>query len=754
MDLIIRNQRPRIHLSGDTAKGRVLIGLARSKLAVMFDRIERNMGKNSTIGSQKYDLGGGSSITCSTCLGQHHIFIHVPEQVQPSLEAISVIPGRRPFPVIVSNEQSGAVYAWDGLNNKLMVPVTSMVGMVTAMAGRGYYAFSESVVTGTVAEDWNYWHVPATPACPLNTNYAYYTGVGAPAQKDQGIYVCAQYGSPPDYEMDHSTHLTRQGSSLVYGSGDGHNKWDYRYISAPSISSGDDVGMQAIKLKRFPDENDLTKGAEWTSLTGVAWSTSSYAYSEYGGLYLTIYPRNLFFYHSLFDVSLHSPAVYLLIETLPDASISMLDSWRDVYAGGFLLNTGSYAEQVAGGGPWMNRIFGMDSVGGVIETDNSVIVFEAASVIASLPLLYSWVSPAAGTFTITDDGTTHNDSDEIMADDETLLVSQILALTNQRRKEHGIPPLTINSKLTVAARAHAQWMANNDALSHTGAGGSSAADRINDAGYFDDLYAGSGTGTEENIAVGYVTAEDLMSITGWMDPAGPHITNILDEDFWDIGIAVAFRDEYWDWNGKKNLGKPYYVQDFGYRSDRKYKRLFRIWGHQKNPFIGLQKAVFDGINNYRTDNAVPALVENMALWRAANRTAQYGDGGMTLAERLTEANYDMWVDKDYITVSSHEIVVTGKNISSGTVIAAAIADAETISTDYTEMSVGYAEDAVVVILGNVENRWPGMAPICTTDMDLYHFTHSDPVPSTTQWVDSVPAPEDVKSYRLPKVYAV
>jgi hypothetical protein len=174
----------------------------------------------------------------------------------------------------------------------------------------------------------------------------------------------------------------------------------------------------------------------------------------------------------------------------------------------------------------------------------------------------------------------------------------------------------------------------------------------------------------------------------------------------------------------------------------------------------LQKAVFDGINNYRTDNAVPALVENMALWRAADRTARYGDGDMTLNERLTEANYDMWVDKDYITINSYEIVVTGPNLSSSYVLGAVLADAETISTDYTEMSVGYyyggddSDDSVVVIFGDVENRWPGMAPICTTDMDLYHFTHSDPVSATSQWVDTVPAPEDVQSYRLPKVYAV
>ena len=740
--MIVRN--PRFYYSGDKLQCLALRGMARKKLSMLCDRIG-----SSEVGFSTLDFASGAFITCSKCYDQYSIYIHVPVSSPKVIQEIEENPSRNSFPIVVSNESGTSYFMWDGVYNKLMIPVQSnSSAMIAAMGAMGYSAFSEAVVTGTFAESWNYWETGVTPACPANSAYYDYNG-----GKDQGQYYCiAPYGGGYPYQLTNSyyvprDHVVRTQVGVKY-----YNTWDYRYMTKPTSLPGTyaDVGMQALSIKLFPYTADGTKAAEWTALTGLSWNSSSLAYWEYGNKLLQQTPRSLYFYHSIFDISLHTPVIAVIPETMPDASVSMLDTWRDVYAGGFVLNVGSWAEQEAGGGPWMNRAVGMDSTGGVIETDYSIIVYEAVVVIASLPVLWSWVSPSTGTYTVTDDGSIHNDADPVDGDDMTLLIGQILALTNQRRKEAGVPPLTINSKLTIAAHRHANDMALNDFLSHTGSDGSSASDRINDSGYFDSLYAGSGTKTAENIAVGYVTAEEVMA--AWMSSPG-HSANILDEDLWDIGIAVGINpDIAWDWHDRMDRGKPYYVQDFGYRSDCKYKRLFRIWAHQKNAFVGLQKDIIDQINAARADVASPALIENMALWRAAQDTAEFGDGGMTLNERLSAAGYDMWVDKDYVTISSHEQIFAGPIESSAAVMASL--DADFLTTDYIEVSVGYYEGAVVVIAGKVGSRWPGLAPVCTTGMDLYHFTNSDPVSSTHTWVDTSPDPIDVESFRMPRVYAI
>jgi Ca2+-binding RTX toxin-like protein len=98
-------------------------------------------------------------------------------------------------------------------------------------------------------------------------------------------------------------------------------------------------------------------------------------------------------------------------------------------------------------------------------------------------------------------------------------------------------PLAPNTLLNDSARAHSQWMIDNDVFSHTGAGGSSPFDRMTAAGY-DFTTAG------ENIAMRGTTASvpftsfvvqehgDLFkSTTG-------HRQNILDPDYRELGIGA------------------------------------------------------------------------------------------------------------------------------------------------------------------------------------------------------------------------
>ena len=65
----------------------------------------------------------------------------------------------------------------------------------------------------------------------------------------------------------------------------------------------------------------------------------------------------------------------------------------------------------------------------------------------------------------------------------TELETYFLQLVNQTRAEAGVAPLTMNGSLAQAADGHSAWMLDTDTFSHTGADGSSAGDRIDEAGY-------------------------------------------------------------------------------------------------------------------------------------------------------------------------------------------------------------------------------------------------------------------------------
>lgn len=93
----------------------------------------------------------------------------------------------------------------------------------------------------------------------------------------------------------------------------------------------------------------------------------------------------------------------------------------------------------------------------------------------------------------------------------------------------GSAALYLNDKLCNAAQAHADWMAANRRMSHTGAGGSSFADRAREHGY--NIRGGG-----ENVAAGYSSVEAVMR--GWMNSPG-HRRNILNRSWRDAGFGVA-----------------------------------------------------------------------------------------------------------------------------------------------------------------------------------------------------------------------
>jgi uncharacterized protein YkwD len=107
------------------------------------------------------------------------------------------------------------------------------------------------------------------------------------------------------------------------------------------------------------------------------------------------------------------------------------------------------------------------------------------------------------------------------------------------------PPLTMDPRLTAAARGHSADMARRGYFDHDTPEGRTMVDRIRAAGY-------RGGRMGENIAAGKGTAAE--TVQQWMDSPG-HCENIMDRRYTAVGVGYAFQ-------GGSRLGH-YWTQDFG-----------------------------------------------------------------------------------------------------------------------------------------------------------------------------------------------
>ena len=129
------------------------------------------------------------------------------------------------------------------------------------------------------------------------------------------------------------------------------------------------------------------------------------------------------------------------------------------------------------------------------------------------------------------------------------LLDQVVALTNDFRRQNGLAPLTINTRLNAAAQKHSENMALQDFFGHTGKDGSSASDRMTAAGYTWSMAA-------ENIAAGYANATDVVQ--GWINSPG-HRANLLNANLQEIGVGYYFLAND---TGNQNWNH-YWTQNFG-----------------------------------------------------------------------------------------------------------------------------------------------------------------------------------------------
>ncbi|MCG6111348.1 MAG: CAP domain-containing protein [Paracoccus sp.] len=113
-------------------------------------------------------------------------------------------------------------------------------------------------------------------------------------------------------------------------------------------------------------------------------------------------------------------------------------------------------------------------------------------------------------------------------------------LVNSTRLENGLAPLKIAKPLNESAEQHSQWMLSADVFSHTGAGGSSASDRMEKAGF--PMY-GESWGTRENL--GYISVRGAADLTDEIRQlhqnllnSPSHYRNIVDPKMEFIGIGL------------------------------------------------------------------------------------------------------------------------------------------------------------------------------------------------------------------------
>ncbi len=111
----------------------------------------------------------------------------------------------------------------------------------------------------------------------------------------------------------------------------------------------------------------------------------------------------------------------------------------------------------------------------------------------------------------------------------TITQERMIQLTNQARKEAGLPALSVNSALTQAAQLKGQDMLTHEYFAHISPSGITPWFWMKKTGY---EYTVAG----ENLAIDFGEAEDVVE--AWLHSPS-HRANLLHEEYTETGIAVV-----------------------------------------------------------------------------------------------------------------------------------------------------------------------------------------------------------------------
>ncbi len=134
----------------------------------------------------------------------------------------------------------------------------------------------------------------------------------------------------------------------------------------------------------------------------------------------------------------------------------------------------------------------------------------------------------------------------------------VLCLLNNQRTRHGLHRLRPNNELHDAARNHTGYMRRHSCFEHQCAGEASISGRLYAVHYLKNGLRTWRYG--ENIAYGVRRwASPKALVKAWMH-SPPHRENILNPDFRDLGIGIA-----WGTPSNSHAKGAIYTTDFGLR---------------------------------------------------------------------------------------------------------------------------------------------------------------------------------------------
>lgn len=134
------------------------------------------------------------------------------------------------------------------------------------------------------------------------------------------------------------------------------------------------------------------------------------------------------------------------------------------------------------------------------------------------------------------DENTDNTSQETIDQDKLLELVNGIRVTGCDCGGESMPAveaLAWDGKLEQAALVHSQDMESTGDMTHEGTDGSSASDRIEQAGYDWSTWG-------ENVAWNYATEQAVFN--AWKESAG-HCKNMMDSKFEEVGVAKS--GSYW-----------------------------------------------------------------------------------------------------------------------------------------------------------------------------------------------------------------
>jgi len=132
----------------------------------------------------------------------------------------------------------------------------------------------------------------------------------------------------------------------------------------------------------------------------------------------------------------------------------------------------------------------------------------------------------------------------LVANRPALTATPTATPVNQNRSANGLPPFTLVSELTQAARRHSRDMADTNFTGHTGSDGSNGGQRMQEAGYEWSRWA-------ETIGWGF--SGNPSSMVNWWMNSPIHRGIILSDSLEDLGVGYARNSDsdyghYWTVN--------------------------------------------------------------------------------------------------------------------------------------------------------------------------------------------------------------